>query len=284
MTAVATHPYRGLQAGLATRHQKLSLIGPALASAVGLEVVSIDVDTDMLGTFAGEVPRPGTQWQTAVAKARLGMRKAGLRIGIASEGTFGPLDGMPFVVADLELVVLVDDELGIEIGESSTGVGLPLLSDDIAPEALGRLHLAAAGFPEHGLIVRPSDSWHPIAKGIHDADVLEREVARCAAASPQGTARVESDLRAPHHPSRRDVIAAAAERLAARLQSLCATCGAPGWGVVRIEAGAPCSECGTPTSAALAEVRGCARCGSEEAMRTAAADGVDPGRCPACNP
>ncbi len=48
--------------------------------------------------------------ETAVAKARLGMRQLGLPHGIASEGSFGPHPLVPFLAASTELIVLVDDD------------------------------------------------------------------------------------------------------------------------------------------------------------------------------
>ena len=284
----AEHPYRGRRAALATKHDKLSLVGPALALHTGLEVVHVAVDTDVLGTFTGEVPRVGSPWETAVAKARLAMAHSGLSIGIASEGTFGPLEGAPFVQADRELVVLVDDEFGIEVGEVEVGIGLPTLTVDVSVGAdglsLDLIPLERAGFPEHGLIVRPVGSLALVVKGIHSLPELERAIARCAEEGCTATVRVESDLRANHHPSRREVIARAAERLALRLASCCPSCGAPGWGVGRRDAGAPCAECGMPTRVVRCEHWVCAACDHEEQRLTIESAGADPAHCPRCNP
>ena len=112
-----THPYHGQQAALATKHGKLAQIGPALLAAVGLEVIPVDVDTDMFGTFTGEVQRPGDALQTAIAKAQAAAHAGGLTLGIASEGSFGPHPGIPFVAANLEIVVLVDLKLGCHVAE-----------------------------------------------------------------------------------------------------------------------------------------------------------------------
>ena len=53
-------------------------------------VVAAEVDTDRLGTFTGEVERPGPPRETALMKARLGQRATGLPRALASEGVFGP--------------------------------------------------------------------------------------------------------------------------------------------------------------------------------------------------
>ena len=255
-----------------------------MLSRLGLDVVGVDVDTDSFGTFAGEIPRPGSPWETAVAKARLGMASSGLGIGIASEGSIGPYGGLPFVIADVELVVLVDDERDLVIGETETEFGVPTMSVRVGSDELPGLDFAAAGFPEHGLIVRPSEGFVPIFKGIHARDELERAVDSCAEASTTKKVVIESDLRAHHHPTRREVIARAAERLAERLESLCPTCGTPGWGVGEREAGAPCGECRFPTRVTRLEFFVCGCCAHRESKTTPDSQGVDPQYCPLCNP
>jgi hypothetical protein len=249
---------------------------------VGLDVVAVAVDTDSLGTFAGEVERVGSPWDTAVAKARLGMGASGLPLGIASEGSFAPYEPAPFVVAETELVVLVDDDLGIVIGESETAFSPPTVRLETVPGSLDLDGLDRGGFPEHGLIVRPVDEMSPIVKGVHDIAELDRAITRCAAASPTGRVIVESDLRALHHPFRRDVIARAAGRLARRVASICPMCGVPGWGVTGHESGAPCALCHQPTWTTLADIWGCASC--PHSLRIERSEWADPAQCTVCNP
>lgn len=279
-----THPYRGLVVSLATKHDKLDLIAPAMSRHCGLNIVGVAVDTDVLGTFSGEVPRPGSSREVVIDKVRLGMRATGLVRGLASEGTFGPLAGNPWLLADTEIVAFVDDERGIEIVEGVVRVGLPFVAMDTTPEQLDPAALVSAGFPDHGLIVRPHDGWEPIVKGIHDIVELRDAVDRCAHASATSTVRVESDFRASHHPTRRKVIAEAAERLALRLASLCPRCRCPGWGLGEHFDGAPCGECGCPTRRVRIERFVCQACDHAEDRPTAEANGVDPAFCPVCNP
>lgn len=269
---------------LATRHDKLPLIAPAFAM-LGLTVEAVDVDTDSLGTFTGEIDRTMNQWDTAVAKARLAMQATGTSIGIASEGAIGPAPSMPYVVSATELVVLVDDELGIVVGETEVLFDIVVISFDAAPGEPLDDHLRRAEFPEHGLIVMPSaGTLTPIHKGIHDRDDLERSIAECAAASTDGRARVMTDLRAHHCPSRRPIIAAAAARLAMRLAASCPACSTPGWGIVRADRGAPCRECGEPVDIVTAYVEGCQRCAVELALPLPGRETADPSRCLFCNP
>ena len=285
MSPPLRHPYAGRTAVLATMHDKLPLIAPVMLSAVGLEVHDVAIDTDQLGTFTGDVARPGTPWDTAVAKARLGMNAAGSRLGLASEGSIGPPPGVAFVVAAVELVVFVDDELGIVVGDAATGYDIVTVAADVTPGDNIDTVLQRGGFPEHGLIVRPA-AGPPIRlhKGIHDRTVLDRLIGDCAAASPDGRAHLETDLRAHHCPSRRPIVAAAAARLAVRLRTCCPTCTTPGWGIVRVELGVPCRDCGLLVQVPNADIYGCPSCNQEHVVRRPESDGADPGRCQWCNP
>jgi len=278
------HPYRGARAVLTTRHDKLPLIAPSFATRLGLEVVGCEADTDALGTFSGERPRLGTQRETAVQKARLGMGLTGCTLGIASEASFGPLADNPFMNACLELVVFVDDELGMQISEAEVDYGVPSISAEVRDGGVETIPLAAAGFPEHGLVVRSNEGFEQVVKGIHDLESLKSAVRLCTDASPTGTVRVENDLRAHHSPARRVVIARAAERLARRLTHQCRDCSAPGWGVIARLSGAPCNECGEATRLMMGETYGCALCAATETRELPESRGVDPRFCPYCNP
>jgi hypothetical protein len=277
---------------LATRHGKLGLIAPALAR-VGYALRTVDVDTDTLGTFSGEVPRPGAPRDVAVAKARLAMVAAGVGVGVASEGTVGPSPLVPFANADIELVVLVDDTLGIAVVGRHIGHELRVIGEDVTPGQLARpgaiddlFARAGVGGPDgHHLIVRPAaGAPDPVVKAVGDRDVLSAAVVRCADASPDGRARIETDLRAHLCPSRRPAIVAAADDLARRLASRCPACASPGWGVVRALPGRPCADCGVPTRAPRADVEACVACEEERERPRPDVTPVDPAQCDRCNP
>lgn len=278
------HPYRGRVAALATRHGKLAAVAPVFHAEVGLDVVGVDVDTDSLGTFLGDRPRAGTQKETAVAKARLGIVESGQPLGLATEASFGPLAGNPFSNACLELVVLVDDELGIVVAEHDVDYAVPAISVTIRGGDVGSVPLDAAGFPRHGLIVRPEEGFRPAFKGLHDEDELRAAIRACTEASRSSTVVVESDLRAHHSPARLQVIARAAQKLASRVATICGDCGAPGWGALGRDSGAPCRGCGAATGIARTETSGCARCDARVVRDLPEASGVDPRHCPSCNP
>ncbi len=271
---------------LATKHDKLPLIAPPLADAVGLRVDAVAVDTDSLGTFTGDIPRQAPPLDTAIAKARLGMSAAGQTLGLASEGSIGPDPAMPFVNADREIIVLVDDDNGIVVWESHTSWDIVVASTSVGADEDLAAFLSRAGFPDHQLIVRPnSGALHPIYKGISSIDTLATAVSECAGVATDGLARVETDMRAHACPSRRSVIAAAAERLAARIAALCPSCGAPGWGRVDVVLGVPCAWCGTEVARPRAEIAGCPACEHRMDLPLIPPGArVDPGECSYCNP
>ena len=62
---------------MATMHDQLAVIAPAMTEALGMTVETSHVDTDRLDTFTGDVARRGNAWDTAVVAARLGMAATG---------------------------------------------------------------------------------------------------------------------------------------------------------------------------------------------------------------
>lgn len=270
---------------LTTKHGKGRVIGPALVVA-GYEVTEVRADTDQLGTFTGDVPRPGPPLQTAIAKARLGMRVRGTAVGLASEGSFLPHPQVPWVTVDRELVVLVDDDRSLVIVGEATTLDTRSWSVAVAVDDDLTWALRGADLPQHAVIVRPDDADpDPVVRGLRHPDRVRDAVAVCAAASPTGRARVETDLRAHHSPSRRRAIATAARDLAARITTPCPACRGPGWGRTDVRTGVPCAWCGAPIAQVRAEVLGCPSCPHTE-TRPLVPDGAvaDPGACPDCNP
>lgn len=280
------HPYSGRIVMLSTKHDKLPLIAPPLERIVGLRIATIAVDTDILGTFTEDVPRLSSPLDTAIAKARLGMSATGQALGIASEGSIGPDPSFPFVIADRELVVLVDDEADIIVWESYIGRDIVAATATVRPGDNLQPFLTQADFPTHRLIVRPNDiGVQPIYKGIDSLERLTVAIDESAYAASDGRACIATDLRALACPSRQPIIAAAAERLAQRLAQRCPSCGAPGWGRIDVLIGVPCAWCGTEVPRPRAEVEGCPACEYRTVRPVVAPEfRVDPGECPHCNP
>ena len=276
--------YRGKRAALATRHAKESVISPYFHSLLGLTVDAVGVDTDAFGTFAGEIPRMGTPYETAVRKAREGMTASGLPLGLASEGTITADPLLPGVTVDVELIVFIDDIRGIIVREVHRAHGTVAVRSVVRPGQDLTSILDRGDVPRHGLIARPLGADEPIVKGIQDREQLDGIVTDLAGASPTGEVLLESDFRAHMSPSRMKAIDTCAEALALRLATPCPECGCPGWGPTEPSRGLGCSACGTEVPLAVRADRwGCPGCpATREATRSP--DSVDPRWCPRCNP
>jgi hypothetical protein len=278
-------PYSGRRVALLTQHGKQRVIAPMLDAALGCRVEWVSgFDTDTLGTFARDIPRAGTQVEAARRKARIGMELSGLPLGLASEGAFGPDPMAGLFPWNVELLVFIDDERGIEVtGMAQQATRFAhLLTDDWEQAAQ---FARQAGFPEHHLVVRPQGQDDPrIEKGLAGWTALEAAFNQARGEAENGRVFLENDLRAHAHPTRMDVIRLAAEDLATKLNSLCPACGAPGfWGVERLR-GLPCADCGAPTREIRADIHGCPRCDHRETRERAGVEHADPGRCDYCNP
>lgn len=287
MMASRPSVYAGRTIVMTTKHGKEAQVSLPLRLALGARLtVAEGIDTDLLGTFTGEVPREGTPREVAVRKARLGMA-IGLPLGLASEGSFGPDPIVPFVTVHHELLAFVDDERGIELSEQVATAETNFAQVDVAHVSELDRFLERVGFPAHALIVRPHRAarLHPIRKGLQTRAELEGAIEAAARRSDDGLARVETDMRANLNPARARVIRRLAFRLALRLRRHCPGCDGPGWGRVDVEPGLPCRWCDTPTELTLHEVYGCAACDHQERHRRPdGLDAADPGQCARCNP
>jgi hypothetical protein len=277
-------PYSGASFILLTKHGKERAITPRLARALRATVTVIDsFDTDRLGTFTREVPRFGNQLDAARKKAELATELTGCPLGLGSEGSFSP---GPFGLGsfNLEVITLVDRVRGLEITGAIRDPGHQAAGTFETWDALADF-AQKMKFPSHALVVRPNDENDPrIRKDLTDWDTLRAAFDECRSFSKSGAVFVESDLRAHRNPSRMENIGAACEDLITRMLRFCPACQSPGFGLARLEAGLPCSSCGTPTNDWKAEEFRCVACthlGSHPRQDLTAAD---PSQCPRCNP
>jgi hypothetical protein len=243
------------------------------------------LDTDCLGTFTGEVPRPGTAEQIVVAKARLGMARTGQSLGLATEGSFGPHPVVPFIAAARELIALIDDERGIIVRESLMSTNTNFGNLILRPEEPIDSFLTQIAFPAHAVIVRPNIGPGQTHKGITDRELLQILLNDSAHDSEDGQARLETDMRAHFNPTRMIEIGKLATKLAQRLKTLCPACGTPGFGTVRTVPGLTCKDCGTDTQMIRSIISGCVACDYEvEGPRSDGRTHATPAECPECNP
>lgn len=269
---------------MGTRHGKERQFATAFGEVLGARlVVPPDLDTDQYGTFSGEVVRVGSAMDAARAKARLGMRAAGLSRGLASEASYGPLTGLGWSGHE-EILMFVDDVCGIEVLEGRRmATALP---ESHRVSSIAELSVAVLRvLPQQALIVRPAVRIDgvQIFKGIESEGALQTAIAAAARASTDGLAVVEPDLRAHHNPQRQQVLSRLAFRLAHRLATPCPRCNCPGYGRVDIIPGLPCRHCSSPTALPISELHACAGCDHRSTVPVAECS-VNPAFCPACNP
>lgn len=279
--------YRGERAVLASMHRKEEAFAGPFRDILGINVeVAEGLDTDAFGTFSGEIPRRFGMLETAIAKARQALERSDARLAIASEGSFGPHPQVPFLAAGIELAVLIDRERDLVIHESLIDDAPVYHHAEVESREALEPHLARMQFPEHRLIVRPAlGPGHPVFKGIDSEAGLCDALSRASAASLDGKAFVQTDMRAHMNPRRMATLRTLAERLASRAGCACPACAAPGFGPMRRETGLPCSDCGAPTLAIRHEVSGCLACGFEvRIIPPDRPDTASPALCPVCNP
>ncbi len=270
---------------LLTQHGKEQVIAPVLNTSLGCRVERVGgFDTDMLGTFTRDIPRAGSQIEAARKKARIGMDRSGLSLGLGSEGSFGPDPVAGLLPWNVEFLVFIDAVRSIEVVGVAQGHAISthlLAASWTEAEAFAR----QAGFPEHALVLRPEgESDARIRKGIVTWMEFQDAFAQALAHSSNGRVFLENDLRAHVNPTRQKHIRLATENLALKLQSLCPACGVPGFWIVERIPGLRCTDCGAPTREFRAEIRGCLKCAHRETRARTDRHSIGPERCDYCNP
>jgi hypothetical protein len=257
------HPYRNERIGLATIHGKDRAVAPPFRRLLGAEiVVAPDLDTDTLGTFSGEIARPGPIVETCAIKAELAFRTLDIDCAVASEGSYGPIDRVPLNPAGVEVMAFIDRRRGVRVIEtlSTHRTNWRLLrfkaGDPEAPAAV-----VALGFPEFGVfVISNSDPSRPV-KGLTRLDEVVSAIDQEANRSEDGLAVLIADMRAHRNPTRMKVLRALSWKLVKRLERLCMKCQAPGFGPIESRRGLPCEGCGDATHWIHFEVDGCSACG-----------------------
>ena len=265
---------------IATMHGKEKVIGPALEKAFRMKYSVAAFDTDMLGTFSGEVERVLTPVEAAREKCRITLENEDVDLAIASEGSFGAHPTLYFMPSDEEILHLVDrkNDLEITVKHMSLQTNYGYFSSE-SDESLVDF-LKRVNFPSHALIVKTSDF---IVKGIQTREHLDRAINECL--SLHGQYQVITDMRAMHNPSRMTVIQEATDKLIQKMQSLCPACSRPGFGITDALKGLLCSTCSMPTRSVKTVIYSCEGCHyTEKADFPEGKTEEDPMFCDFCNP
>ena len=137
---------------IATKHQKEKVIAPLLEKALGVRCfTNTDFNSDILGTFTGEIERPDDPITTARNKCMMAMEMSKCDLAIASEGSFSVHPYLFFIYADEEILMLKDkkNDLEIIVKELSTKTnfdGRHIKTEQELVEFANAVH-----FPSHGL-------------------------------------------------------------------------------------------------------------------------------------
>lgn len=277
--------FRNRRLLIATKHKKETVLGPLFEKSLGVKTfVSTNFDTDLFGTFTGEVERKEGPVQTVRNKCFEAMKFYGCDLAVASEGSFGSHPFIPFVPVNEEVVIFIDKLHDLEI------IGRVVEMDtNFANEEIKTLEdlvnfAARVHFPSHGLILRSSENTtSQIIKGITDWDDLRSFYQKLV--KEENSVLVETDMRALYNPSRMKVIEKAGKKLIKKIKSRCPHCNTPGFGAIAANSGLPCKLCGMATRSTLSHIYECQKCSfSSEEKFPNGKQYEDPMYCDICNP
>lgn len=268
---------------MATKHGKEVVLGEVFSQRWGLQLRSAPIDTDLLGTFTGEVPRVGDVRSTLRAKVDMALHVVpDADVVLATEGSFGPDPVLGWVALHEEVLLWSWPKVGKELWVTHRSHDTNFSSTDAEDWDEVMRWAARVGFPLAQLVVR--DFYGNVeAKGIHESSDLERLWRRAKAKG--GAPRVETDMRADRNPKRRKVLHALAQKTLEAFEARCPHCQFPGFVARPAEPGAPCSACGSATRRPRLLKAECTECGQIELRDSDdQIKGADPATCDRCNP
>jgi len=270
---------------IATKHEKEKVIAPLFEKELGVHCFVIsDFDSDLLGTFTGEIERKDDPITTVRNKCLMALALTDCDMVIASEGSFGPHPSLFFAHANDEIVLFLDKKNKIEIIARELSLETNFNGAEINTELQLREFAEKVNFPSHGLIVKKTkDDCTEVEKGITDWETLniifQKFIQRF------GMAYIETDMRAMYNPTRMKVIEKATKKLIEKIQSCCPACFTPGFGITDATPGLPCDLCHCATRSTLSYIYTCQKCSfTKEDKFPNKKLTEDPMYCDFCNP
>lgn len=269
---------------IGTMHGKEQVIAPVLESSIGVVChVPAAFNTDLLGTFSGEIERVLDPVETVRKKCLMAMDFSGCDLGIASEGSFGPHPDIPFLQADDEWLIFIDQKNNIEILVRELSFETNFQGREVGTSSELKEFLDRVKFPQHAVMIRSIHNPTEWIKGIHSQEDLA--IAMEQLKRMDSRFWIETDMRAMHNPTRMGVIEKAAQKLVTAILSTCPSCSMPGFVVSSDNRGLPCELCGLPTNAVLSHIYTCKHCSFEQELNFPfGKQKEDPMYCQHCNP
>jgi hypothetical protein len=270
---------------IASKHKKQNAMAALLEKELGVTcIVPDNLDTDLLGTFSGEIERELSPMDAARQKCMLAMELTGADLAVASEGSFGAHPLLYFLPADDELLVFIDKKNDVEIVAREISTKTNYNAKEVSTEEDLLAFAQSAQFPSHALILKDKkEEFSAIAKGIIETKELLDMFKQFM--ETYGSVYVETDMRAHLNPSRMQVIEETTEKLIKKIKSTCPSCNTPGFGIKDATPGLPCENCKAPTKSTLFHVYACQKCNhTYEAYFPNGKQEEDPTYCDRCNP
>lgn len=142
---------------IATKHKKEIVIAPILEKSLGVTCFKDKTfDTDILGTFSGEIERKLDSLATVMKKCLLAMKLNNFDLGLASESSFSPHPSIFFANADDEFLIFIDKKNNLEIIARELSIETNFNWKEIENEKDLIDFANLVCFPTHGLILRKS--------------------------------------------------------------------------------------------------------------------------------
>jgi hypothetical protein len=276
------HYFKGKKVVIATKHGKEIVVGPALGKSFGMDCsVSKNLDTDLWGTFTGEVERILTPVEAARQKCILALEECDADFAVGSEGSFGPHPTLYFLPADEEYLVLMSRKKDFEMVVKMTSLQTNYASYDMNSESNLNSFLQQVKFPSHGLHVKGPEGY--LEKGIRSENRLNQAIQEAVKRS--GTYTLETDMRAMNNPTRMSVIQELTGKLVEKMRSCCPSCQRPGFSPTDVIRGLVCSSCSLPTNSVKSVIYSCEGCHYTACIDFPESKTTeDPMFCDFCNP
>ncbi len=270
---------------IATKHRKEEVIAPIFETNFGVNCIVLpNLDTDILGTFSGEIERKDNPLETARKKCLLALENSECDLVISSEGSFGPHPSVYFVAADEEILYFLDIKNNLEIYARTLSTDTNFHAAEPKSENELIRFAEKVKFPSHAIIMRKDkNSTDDLIKGITVTEDLYRHFNQFM--SKYGKVYVETDMRAMYNPSRMKVIAKTAQDLCDKINQKCPNCFTPGFSVTDVKDGLPCELCMSPGKGILAHIYQCGKCNfKQEKNYPNGKIYENPAYCNFCNP
>ena len=277
--------FKGRTLFIATKHKKEQVIAPIFEKEYGVMCYTSEIfDTDLLGTFSGEIERKEDALTTLRNKCIGASIATNCDLVLASEGSFGPHPSLFFANADEELIMLKDFKNDFEIVAREISLETNFNAKLINTESELLAFAKQVYFPSHSIILRPAEKeYSKIFKGIESESLLLQYFRDLK--KEFFSVYAETDMRAMFNPLRMNVIEKATQKLVEIINQLCPMCSTPGFDIVLSQAGLPCENCSIPTRSTLNHVYQCKKCFHKEIkFYPRGIQFEDPMYCDNCNP